>query len=314
VLEVIDLTQRTEIRGASCALGNFDGLHLGHKQVLHAARVSGYPFSLMTFSPHPRQYFKTHTQPFRLTPLSCQIRIAKELGVERVYVVPFDASLVKMSPDEFVRQILVERAGVLRLAVGENFRFGANRAGDVAVLKSLATPYGIDVTKVPLQSLSGEIVSSSSVREALESGRPEKAAQLLGRWFEISGTVEHGDKRGRDLGYPTLNIDLGEYMCPKFGVYAVRVCINEIWYDGVASLGIRPMFKLDRPLLEVHVFNFNQTVYGSDVRVSLRKWLRSELKFDSITDLKTQMDRDSKEALQFLAVQKNPWEGMVQYA
>lgn len=308
MLEVITLDQPTRLRGASCALGNFDGLHLGHQKVLENARVSDAPFALITFDPHPRQYFQPDTAPFRLTPLPAQVRIAEVFGVQYIYIVPFNEETATMSAASFVEDILVKRAGVSRLSVGSNFHFGVGREGDVEMLTQLGQSHGIHVRNTPLHMLDDKVVSSSFIRKALQNGDPETAAASMGRWFEVGGVVQHGDKRGRTLGYPTLNIPMGIFQRPRYGVYAVRVCIDATWYDGVASLGLRPMFAVNEPLLEVHVFDFEQDVYNKPVRVSFRKWLRPEQTFDGVDALVAQMHVDSETARRILATQPSPWE------
>lgn len=307
-MKVIDLGEpHNKYCGASCALGNFDGLHLGHYDVLKSAHALNQPFGIITFAPHPREYFNPDMPPFRLTPLPTQIRLAQDCGVDVMYIVPFNNITAHMTPEEFVEDIIVARAGVKKLSIGENFHFGAKRKGNSKTLTTLAARHDIPVTTVPLKELDNTPISSSVIRQALSKGNTQKAARLLGRWFEIEGIVQHGDKRGRTLGYPTLNIQLGHLVRPAFGVYAVQVFIENICYDGVASLGIRPMFALDMPQIEVHVFDFNKEIYGQSVRITLRKLLRPEQKFDNLDLLIDQMNIDSCQAKNILRTQKLPW-------
>jgi riboflavin kinase/FMN adenylyltransferase len=294
-----------ELRGSVVAIGNFDGVHRGHQivvaEAMAQARRLGAPVTVLSFEPHPRSVFRPEDPPFRLTPFRIRARLLEALGVDIHVVLHFDAAFARMTADEFVREVLVRGLGVRHVVIGYDFCFGYKRQGNAETLIGFGEAHGFGVSIVTQASdESGGVYSSSRARTLLHEGRPREAAEILGRPWEIEGRVEHGDKRGRTLGYPTANIDLDGYLRPAFGVYAIRAGIDEgpeiVWHDGVASLGLRPMFQLDRPLLEAFLFDFSGDLYGRHLRVQLVDYLRGEQKFESLDALIAQMDRDSARA------------------
>ena len=293
-------------RGATVAIGNFDGVHLGHQAVLRqAASVTGAPLGVVTFEPHPREILIPDAPPFRLMNAEARSHRLAKLGVIHLYELPFNAALMALSPEDFARDILGERLGLAHVTVGQDFRFGRNRAGTADDLKAFGDRFGFGVTIAKLVETAGLEVSSTRIREALAEGRPRDAAMMLGHQHRIEGVVERGDQRGRDLGYPTANMSITGLHPPKFGVYAVCIDVltgeNAGRYDGVASLGVRPMFGENIPNLETHVFDFRGDLYGSQMSVALVEYLRPEEKFDSLEALIVQMDADSARAREILA-------------
>lgn len=291
-------------RGASVALGNFDGLHLGHQSVIDLARGKG-PLGVITFEPHPREFFAPDAPPFRLMNAEARANRLEKLGVERLFELPFDATLAGMEAETFAREILAEGLGVAHVAVGGDFRFGRGRAGDTAGLIELGRRYGFDVTIAPLLHLDGLEISSTAIRTALAEGRPGDAAAMLGHLHRIEGEVIHGEKRGRALGFPTANMSLGGLHLPRLGVYAVKVDVltgpQAGHYLGAASLGVRPMFGENAPNLETYLFDFQGDLYGQHLSVALVEFLRPELKFDGLPGLLEQMARDCAQAREILA-------------
>ena len=314
---VHDLQQAA--RGAVVAVGNFDGVHLGHQAVIGAtvaqARREGAPAAVLTFEPHPRRYFRPDLPPFLLTRTRTKARVIAGLGVDRLFVLRFNASLAQLTAEQFVDDILTRGLGARHVVVGYDFVFGKGRGGDPDMLRARLAPFGVGVTTMSPVSGSGgpEPVSSTAVRNALIAGDPGDAARLLGRPFEIEGRVRLGDQRGRTLGFPTANLWLEEYQRPALGVYAVRVAIGEArpgaalrepatWRDGVANLGLRPTIGgLTEPRLEVHLFDFAGDLYFKRLRVQLRAFLRPERKFDGLDTLKAQIARDAQDARGLLA-------------
>jgi riboflavin kinase / FMN adenylyltransferase len=298
---------RPDLRGASAAMGNFDGVHRGHRAVIEAARAArpGAPLGVVTFDPHPRRFFQPDLEPFALTDFETKARRLSIVGVDVLYALPFDRALASMSPATFCEEILVGALGLDHVAVGADFCFGARRAGDGATLRAEGARLGFGVTLAPLAAEGDEVISSTAIRAALREGRPEEAARMLGHWHRIEGPVEHGEKRGRTLGYPTANIALGDLALPRFGVYAVKVDILDGPHrgtrGGVASLGVRPMFGRNRPNLEVHLFDFSGDLYGARLSVALVAWLRGEEVFDGLDALIAQMGADSEAARARLA-------------
>jgi riboflavin kinase/FMN adenylyltransferase len=296
-------------RGAAVAMGNFDGVHLGHQSVLalaHAAAAElGAPFGVVTFEPHPRAFFAPDAPPFRLMTADARARRLEKLGVEVLYELPFDAALAGLSPEAFARSVLAVGLGVRHVVVGADFRFGKGRAGDCAVLKELGRPFGFGVTAAPLISDGQGDFSSTAIREALSAGRPEEAARILGHWHRIEGAVRHGDKRGKGLGFPTANLWLDGLHLPRFGVYAVLVDVltgpHRGRYDGAASLGVRPTFGESRPNLEIYLLDFEGDLYGAELSVALVAFQRPELRFDSVPALVDRMRDDVAEARDRLA-------------
>ena len=301
------LTQ--EDRGAAVAIGNFDGVHLGHQSVLALARAvaveRGVRFGVVTFEPHPRSFCAPETEPFRLTDADSRAHRLQKLGVEQVYEIPFDANLAGLSAETITRDVLAAGLGLRHLVAGADFRFGKGRSGDVSTLKALGGELGFGVTMAPLVSDDRGDFSSTAIRRALSEGRPRDAARMLGHWHRMEGRVAHGDKRGRDLGFPTANIGLDGLHRPRFGVYAVTVDVldgpNAGRYRGAASIGERPTFGRNLPNLEVYLLDFAGDLYGAAISVGLVAFLRPELRFDGIEPLVAQMHADVDEARRHLA-------------
>lgn len=299
------------LRGGIVALGNFDGFHKGHQAVVgravERARAEGRPALVATFDPHPVRFFKPDLPPFRLTTLDQRQRLFAEAGADAMLVFHFDAAFASVTAEDFVTERLIRLFGAAGVATGEDFTFGHKRGGNVEVLKRLGAEHGLSVDAVAPVEADGEPVSSSRIREALEAGDPETAARLLTRPFAIEGVVEHGDKRGRELGYPTANITLGPYLRPKFGVYAVRGHLADgRVLDGAANLGVRPQFDPPEELLEPHFFDFSGDLYGQTIEVELISFLREEQRFDSLDALSTQIRADCEEARRRLVPYSSP--------
>jgi len=292
-------------RGASIAIGNFDGVHLGHQSVLDLARKADAPLGVLTFEPHPREFFAPDAPPFRLMNAAARAHRLEKLGVDVLFELPFDASITELTPERFVAEVLADGLGLSHVVVGADFCFGKGRLGTAAGLNRLCHGAGIDVTIAPLLSTETGEVSSTRIRRALSDGHPEVATEMLGHIHRIEGPVLHGEKRGRELGYPTANISIAGLHPPKFGVYAVWVEVfdgpHSGEYDGVASLGIRPMFDGDQPNLETFIFDFSGDLYGAQISVGLVRYLRPEARFDDLPALIAQMDADSAAARAALA-------------
>lgn len=291
-------------RGASVAMGNFDGLHRGHQAVIDLARGTA-PLGIITFEPHPRQFFAPQTPTFRLMNAEARANRLARLGVQHLFQLPFDATLAGLSPEAFVHKVLADGLGISHVVVGADFCFGKGRAGRAQDLTTLCAERGIRTTIAPLVADNGTEISSTNIRQALTDGRPRDAAAMLGHWHRIEGEVLHGEKRGRELGYPTANMSVEGLHLPKLGVYAVLVDIltgpQKGAYHGVASLGVRPMFGENRPNLETFLFDFQGDLYGQHLSIALVDYLRPELKFDGLPALITQMDADSDRARAVLA-------------
>lgn len=285
-------------------MGNFDGVHLGHATVIDAAIGHG-PLGVITFEPHPRQYFAPDSPPFRLMNATARANRLARLGVERLFQLPFDATLAALTPDAFVNDVLAEGLGIAHVCVGPDFRFGKGRAGSASDLVRLTAARGIGCTLVPLLARDGIDISSTAIRTALSDGQPRTAAAMLGHWHRIEGPVIHGAKRGRDLGYPTANMGVDGLHLPKLGVYAVWVDVlsgpHAGTYQGAASLGTRPMFGRNAPNLETHLLDFTGDLYGADLSVALVDYLRPEQRFDGLPALIDQMARDVARARDVLA-------------
>ena len=294
-------------RGAVLALGNFDGFQLGHQAVVGRAVQRGAherrPVIVATFDPHPVRHFKPDLPPFRLTTLDQRQRLFAQAGADAMLVFRFDGALAATSAEDFVASLLATRIGAAAVVTGDDFGFGRGRAGNVAVLAELGARYGIAAEAVAPVLLNGERISSGRIREALQAGDPATATRLLTRPFAIEGVVEPGDKRGRELGYPTANIRLGPYLRPAYGIYAVRLRIGDgdTEHPGVASLGIRPTFEPPVELLEAHAFDIDQDLYGQTIEVDLVHYLRPEKKFDGMDSLAAAMRADEAEARRILA-------------
>jgi riboflavin kinase/FMN adenylyltransferase len=294
------------LRGGIVALGNFDGFHEGHQAVVgravERARAEGRPALVATFDPHPVRYFRPEAPPFRLTTLDQRQRLFAEAGADAMIVFRFDGDLAATSAAEFVSQRLIGLIGAAGVVTGEDFTFGRGRGGDVSVLAELGRQHGFSVDAVGPVAWGGEAISSSRIREALIAGDCETAARLLTRPFAIEGVVEHGDKRGRTLGYPTANLSLGNYLRPRFGIYAVRGRLEDgRVLNGAANLGVRPTFDPPRELLEPFFFDFSGDLYGQRLEVELIAFIRPEEKFDSMDALTARMEADCSEARRLLA-------------
>lgn len=286
-------------RGASAAMGNFDGVHLGHRRVIDAARAHG-PLGVVTFEPHPRQFFAPDTPPFRLMNAEARANRLAKLGVERLFQLPFGAAMAGLSPAGYVDEVLHRGLGLAHVTVGADFCFGKGRRGTAADLRNLCAARGIEVTVLDLLEHGGAAVSSTAIRAALADGDPRAAAAMLGHWHRIEGEVIHGEKRGRELGFPTANMSLVGLHLPRFGVYAVWVDVltgpQAGTYKGAASLGVRPMFGVNTPNLETYLLDFKGDLYGQHLSVALVEFLRPELRFDGLPALIAQMDADCARA------------------
>jgi len=301
------------LKGGVLALGNFDGLHLGHQAVLgkavEIARAKGVSAGAMTFEPHPRLFFKPDQEAFLLSPFRIKARLIAALGLDYLYVQSFDSEFQQRTAENFVSEILGGGLGISHIVVGYDYVFGFQRKGNVALLNELSARYGFGVTAVGELTLPGGVrYSSTNVRNLLKDGRPEDAAKLLGRYWEIEGRVEHGDQRGRTLGFPTANVAYRDYLHPKKGVYAIRAGVDHgadtIWHDGVANFGNRPTFDKKDVLLEAHLFDFAEDLYARHLRVALVDYIRPEQKFESLDALKAQIAADSQTARRLLAARR----------
>jgi riboflavin kinase/FMN adenylyltransferase len=308
-LVVRDAAPDGALRGAVVAIGNFDGVHRGHRAVIAAAReraeTLGKPAAVLTFEPHPRVFFHPGEALFRLTAEDVKLRLLASTGLDGAIVLTFDAALARLTAQEFVSQILVERFAVSGAVIGFNFHFGKGRAGSPEFLKAQGERYGFVVDIVTPFAEGGRPVSSGPIREALGAGRVGEAADLLGYSWFVSGPVLHGDKRGRELGFPTANIALDPGCRLRHGIYAVRAQVEGRRYDGVASFGRRPMFDNGSALLEVNLFDFSGDLYGRTIDVAFIGWIREEAVFASLDDLMRGMQEDAKEARAILARVEN---------
>ncbi len=304
---VIDLDKPVPaaLRGCVLALGNFDGVHRGHAELAREAvglaeRLGRRPAAL-TFEPHPRSVFRPEEPVFRLTPPALKTELLGAVGLSLTFVLPFDRTLAAIQAEAFVDDLLLGRLGAAGLVCGYDFHFGQGRRGSPEMLQERCAGQGIPVVVVPPFARDGEPVSSTLIRTALEQGDIARAADCLGRPWFVRGVVAHGDKRGRDLGYPTANMHLARDCRLKYGIYAVRMKIDGIWHDGVASFGSRPTFDDGAPRLETFVFDFAGDLYGKQVDVAFVAWLRGEAKFDSLEALIAQMGADSARAREILS-------------
>lgn len=294
------------LKGSVVAIGNFDGVHRGHRAVLQAAideaHGHGRPVTAMTFEPHPRSVFAPHAPLFRLTPAHAKAEVMEALGLDGLIVLPFTRDFASLEAEQFVEEILIRALGIRHAVTGYDFHFGKGRAGTPDFLRASGEKHGFGVTIVSAENdEGGEVISSSRIRAALAEGDLALANGLLGyRWF-AEAEVRHGEKRGRDLGYPTANLRLPDECSLRHGIYAVRVEVDGQRHDGVASFGRRPTFDNGAPLLEVFLFDFSGDLYGKTLRVRFVSYLRPEERFDSIEALIAQMDRDSAEARAALA-------------
>ncbi len=293
-------------QGGVVALGNFDGVHVGHKAVLRTACIQAEKKDLavraLTFEPHPYSLFQKENNPFLLSPLDIKARLLKAAGAEEVAVLPFTQVFAALSAEDFIKKVLLEAYAPAHVVVGFDFAFGAGRSGNSQLLRDVLTAHGIGLSEVPpWKDMRGEIVSSSRVREALKRGDPPLARQLLGRPFALEGTVLHGDKRGREIGFPTANIDMGPYIRPFFGVYAAKArhVGDEKAWPAVVNIGVRPTVDGSRELMEAHILGFDQDIYGQNWSIELWAFMRPEKKFPDLDALKAQIALDAAEAHRF---------------
>ena len=292
-------------RNTVAALGNFDGVHRGHVHLLDTLRMArpDHPLSVVTFDPHPRMLFRPQDPSFRLMLPDVRAAALAEQSVDHVFQVPFDAEFSRLSADRFVNDVLVNSLGVAHVACGADFAFGHRRTGNIECLETLLAPHGIGLTIVPQLSDEGGPISSSRIRRLLQEGYPERAAEELGRPWSITGPVMHGDQRGRLLGFPTANIPLTQHLEPARGVYAARVMLPDgRVIPGVANIGRRPTINDGRESrLEVHLFDFNEDLYGQTLSVALIALLREEKRFSGLDELKAQIAADAAQARAILA-------------
>ena len=307
-------------RGAVVALGNFDGVHRGHRAVIETTRTIATEFAgrmgkrpptaVLTFEPHPRMVFQQEPPPFRLTPFRIKVHQIAALGIDLMFVLRFDRVFSLTSAEAFVTDILIGGLGVVHVVAGYDFVFGNRRRGNAALLQDMSARGGFGFTEVsPVASPHSTIYSSTAIRELLIAGKPRDAAALLGRPWEIEGRVQPGDRRGRTIGFPTANLRLGSYLQPALGVYAVRAGIDRgertAWHSGVANLGRRPTFDGTEPRLEAHLFDFTGDLYGRHLRVELVEFLRAEQRFAGIDALKAQIALDAARAREVLGVRSS---------
>ena len=294
------------LRGAIIALGNFDGFHQGHQAVvgeaIQWAHQEGRPSIIATFDPHPVRFFKPEVPPFRLTTLEQRQELYLAAGATAMLVFHFDAELSGTSAEDFITDILIERFGAHGVVTGGDFTFGKKARGNVELLSTFGAEHGLQSRVVEVVEREG-VISSSRIRDALREGDPQLAAELLTRPFAIRGIVEHGDKRGREIGYPTANLSVENYLRPKYGIYAVTgtILATGETLKGAANIGIRPQFEPPKELLEPYFFDFDGDLYGQEIEVAFHHFLRGEAKFDSLEELMAQMEKDCEEARRLLS-------------
>lgn len=287
-------------KGCVASIGNFDGLHLGHREIINAlkqkAEALNLPLTIISFEPLPSEYFMP-TPPARIYPQRDKVQLLKSLGVDNYLCLKFDAEFSNQSPEAFVNDILVKKLGVKHFVVGDDFKFGHQRKGDFQLLKNMGKDNDMHVVDTPTCDLNDERISSTRIRKHLEAGNITSANELLGAPYQLSGRVRHGDKRGRTIGFPTLNMKVLEHIAPARGVYAVRVQgLSDTPINGVANLGSRPTVDGTENRLETHLFDFDRDVYGKHICVELVTFLRPEKKFDDFSQLKTQILEDAEQA------------------
>ena len=298
------------LRGAIAALGNFDGFHLGHQAVaaeaIAQAKAAGKPAIIATFDPHPVRFFAPDAPWFRLTTLDQRQRLFEAAGADAMLVFDFDTRLAATTAEEFIVDLLIKRLGISAVITGEDFTFGKGRGGNIEVLRTLGGAHGLRSTAMGPVVDAGGIISSSRIRNALKEGNCATATALLTRPFTVEGVVQHGDKNGRLLGFPTANIDMAHYLRPRYGIYAVKGRLSdaktgqERVLNGAANLGIRPTFDPPKELLEPHFFDFAEDIYGQNIGIEFHAFLRGEAKFESMDALMAQMAKDCDEARRIL--------------
>ncbi len=292
-------------KGCVASIGNFDGLHLGHCEIINNLKIQSdtlkLPLTIISFEPLPSEFFMPEP-PARIYPQRDKVRLLKQLGVDNYLCLKFDAEFANQSPEDFVNHILNESLNVKYFAVGDDFKFGHQRKGDFKLLKTMGDVSGMQVVDTPTYDYAGERISSTRIRKCLETGNIKGANELLGECYQLSGRVRHGDKRGRTIGFPTLNMKVLDHIAPARGVYAVRVRgLSKEPLNGVANLGARPTVAGIENRLETHLFDFDGDVYGKYICVELVVFLRAEKKFDDFGELKTQIVQDAEQARSLLA-------------
>lgn len=304
-----------EARGAAIAIGNFDGVHLGHQAVIgeagRIARDTGAPWAVLTFEPHPRRVFQPDQPPFRLTPFRAKARALEAMGVDAMIVQRFNRTFSQRPAEDFVRDVLVDGFGARHVVAGYDFVFGHNRGGNCEMLLAMGQELGFGFTAVSaVEAEGGAVYSSTGIRDCLRAGDMRGAAAILGRPFAIEGRVASGDKRGRQIGFPTLNLHLGSVVRPALGVYAVRAGLHDgggtRWIDGVANVGKRPTFGGEDVILEAHLLDFDGDLYGQLVVVSLIEHIRAEKRFDGVDALRAQIAADTERAREILGNEPAP--------
>ncbi|HEU4697323.1 MAG TPA: bifunctional riboflavin kinase/FAD synthetase [Sphingomicrobium sp.] len=296
-----------QLKGAVVALGNFDGFHLGHQAVVSRAVARAFherrPVIVATFDPHPVRFFRPDVPPFRLTTLDQREALFAHAGADAMLLFEFGPELASMDAEEFVAEVLAGWIGAAGVVTGDDFSFGKGRTGDASLLASVGAQHGIAAEAVAQVVLDGERISSGRIREALVAGDTGTATRMLSRDYAIEGVVKRGDQRGRELGYPTANLELGDYLRPRYGIYAVRVTLDDgSEHPGVASLGVRPTFEPAQELLEAHLFGFEGDLYRRKIEVALHAYIRGEQKFDSVEALVAEMRNDEAAARELLAI------------
>lgn len=294
-------------QNAVVALGNFDGLHLGHRKVLHTAatlaKELNRPLAVMSFEPHPRRLFNPSLPPLRIVPLREKLNLLRDAGVEILFLQRFTRAFSQLTAVKFVEEVLCTQLRISAVVTGDDFIFGYQRSGNTALLQQMGKEKGFQAIAVPPHHSDENVSSSSRIRNALQHGKIEDAAIILGRPYSLSGRIISGDRRGRKWGFPTANLQPGKIFLPAYGIYAVRLITqkNEKIYNGVASFGIRPMYAVENPLLEAHLFDVSPNLYGQRVEVQLLHYLRPEIKFDDEHALRQQIEADCITARQWLA-------------
>jgi riboflavin kinase/FMN adenylyltransferase len=311
VLLITDLKEiSTPFAKSAITLGNFDGLHLGHQElvrkVITRAKELGAYSIVVTFRPHPLKVLAPEKCPPLISIYEEKIRLFEKLGVDVLVKIPFTLEFAKMSPEDFVKGILCDLLGAKEIFVGFNYRFGRGREGNITTLKALGKKLGFTVREIEQVSLDGEVISSTKIRHLLRDGEVEHAARLLGRTYAITGIVIKGDGRGKNLGFPTANIAPKHAIIPSHGVYAVRLSVRDRFYDGIANIGMRPTFGKNALAIEVHVFDFNEDIYGEEISLYFIGKIREEIKFNSSGELIHQINKDVETARGLLAEHSTP--------
>ena len=291
-------------RGGVFALGNFDGVHLGHKEIISKAisigKKNNIPSGVLIFQPHPRKFFRPNDENFIISDIKTRSYLLENCGLDFLGILDFDKKMSNLTPYEFVDNVINNAIDVSHLIVGYNFKFGKDRSGDVQALTDICKKLKIDLSIIDKVEGDNYIFSSSSVRDCLRKADLKGAKKIIGDYWTVKGEVIKGDQRGRQIGFPTANISMEGWIEPLFGVYAVKVSIDGLLYKGVANLGIRPTFGQSSPLLEVHLFDYSGDLYGNDIVISFIDFIRKEKKFDGIESLKKQIEIDSTKAIELI--------------